>query len=126
MALSQPRAETKVDDAAAAGIQRDLTQEEFMRSDGQGGQSEDREQQGQSDDREEPLQHWRTGSVPREFQGRSTASFIHRLVRAACTPATLRICCFHATSCSIIKYACYTLCPMCHLNVKLMLMLSVT
>ena len=79
MALSQPRSDYKLDEAPLMGgiIHRDATQDE-LNSD-HPGDTEDKER---TSDTEEPLSHWRRGgnTIPREFQGRSTSSFINRLV----------------------------------------------
>lgn len=78
MALSQPRSETKIDDAAQASILRNATQDD-LGSDGLPDGSEDGDPHDKPDEKE-PLSMWRAGSVPPEFQGRSTSSFINRLV----------------------------------------------
>ena len=87
MALSQPRSETKIDDAAAANksIYRDTTQDEV--SDTVPGHTQDVEHNPHTrTEEDEPLKMWRTTSTPPEFQGRSTSSFINRLVRAGPLP----------------------------------------
>ena len=84
MALSQPRSEQKIDEAEATqAIRRDDTQDQI--SDGEY-RSEDKEQLHGKSDQDEHLNMWRTGSCPPEFQGRSTNSFIKRLVRLPLYP----------------------------------------
>lgn len=77
MALSQPRSEQKVDELLG-NVRRESTQEEVNMGDF--GQAP--EQHEPASEAEEPLRKWRNGgSIPREFQGRSTSSFINRVVR---------------------------------------------
>lgn len=78
MALSQPRSEQKVDELLG-NVRRESTQEEVNMGDF--GQAP--EQHEPASEAEEPLRKWRNGgSIPREFQGRSTSSFINRVAVA--------------------------------------------
>ena len=78
MALSQPRSETKIDEAAITSKYTQVDDDLGSLGDPEPRQDDEVHHK---DPEQEPLSMWRTHSVPSAFQGRNTSSFISRFVR---------------------------------------------